>query len=155
MLYFTKGRVDSQANVFDIFGRAEPENKHYFPLYLCKIFAGFPLPADDYAQQRFNPDDYLIKNKDSTYFARVSGDSMIGAGISANDVVVIDKSIIPRVGDIVMVELDGEFLVRYLSRCDTGALLIAANKKFKTIEVKDNPSFSVWGVVTGSMQKFR
>ena len=152
MLYFTKGKVDRQANVLDIFGRADPENKHYFPLFISK---GFPSPAVDYAEQRLNPDDYLVKNKASTFFARVIGNSMIDAGIFPNDVVVIDRSITPSLGDIVMVELDGEFMVRFLSRCNSGALLIPANNKFSRIAVEDNPSFSVWGVVTGTMGKFR
>jgi len=149
--------TSGNANFFlsnNIFGQAESEYKLHFPLYQDKVAAGFPSPASDYVEKRLNPDDYLIRNKDSTFFAEVTGDSMIDAGIFTGDVIVVDRSIDAKLGHIVLAVIDGEFTVKYLGKDETGALLIPANKDFKTIQVKDNASFSVWGVVTGSMRRF-
>lgn len=142
-------------NISAMFLRSQPELHIELPLYLDKVSAGFPSPAADYEEKRLNPDDYLISNKASTFFARVKGDSMIDAGIFENDVIVVDRSVNPKVGDIVLAVINGEFTVKYLGKNKDGALLIPANKDFQTIEVKDNPTFEVWGVVTGSMRKFK
>ena len=80
---------------------------------------------------------------------------MIDAGIFKNDFLIVDKSITPLLGDIVLAVLNEEFTVRYLGENDNGMVLIPANKNHKIIEVKDNSSFEVWGVVTGSMRKFK
>lgn len=80
---------------------------------------------------------------------------MIDAGIFEDDVLVIDRSTIAQIGDIVLAVLDGEFTVKTLGRSKQGARLIPANKHYPVIEVKQEQSFEVWGVVTGSMRKFK
>ena len=143
------------SNVTNIFFPAISKTKTSLPLYLDKVQAGFPSPASDYEEKRLNPDDYLITNKASTFFARVKGNSMVDAGIFEGDVIVVDRSVNPQVGDMVLAVMDGDFTVKYLGKNENGALLIPANKEYKTIEVGDNPTFEVWGVVTGSMRKFK
>lgn len=124
------------------------------PLFTTKVAAGFPSPADDHVEQRLNPNDYLVQNDTSTFFVRVKGDSMIDAGIFEDDVLVVDRSRDPKVGDIVLAALDGEFTVKTLGRSKTGPRLTPANKNYPVIDIKDGQSFEVWGVITGSMRKF-
>jgi DNA polymerase V len=131
-----------------------PERVLALPIYTTKVAAGFPSPADDHVEQRLNPSDYLVQNDNSTFFVRVKGDSMVDAGIFEGDVLVIDRSRDPRLGDIVLAALDGEFTVKTLGRSKTGPRLIPANKNYTVIDIKDGQSFEVWGVVTGSMRKF-
>jgi len=128
------------------------ERKFRLPLFISK--ATTSPPSVDSKQQNLSPNDYLITNSENTFVVKAKGDSMIDAGIFAGDVIVVDRSIDAKLGHIVLAVIDGEFTVKYLGKDETGALLIPANKDFKTIHVKDNPSFSVWGVVTGSMRRF-
>ena len=126
------------------------------PLFLSRVAAGFPSPADDHIEQRLDLNEYMIKHAAATYFVRVKGDSMIEAGIQDNDVLVVDRSVTARVGSIVVAVVNGEFTVKTLGRTKAGQpLLVPANSKYATIELKDEMSFEVWGVVTGSVRKFR
>lgn len=125
------------------------------PLYANKVAAGFPSPADDYVERRLSPGEYLIANDDTTFFVRVKGDSMIEAGIFENDVLVVDRSCTPQPGDIVLAVLDGEFTVKQLGRDRERPQLIPANPDYPVIDIKPGQSFEVWGVVTGSMRKFK
>lgn len=126
-----------------------------FPLYTSKVAAGFPSPADDHIEQRLNPSDYLVENDAATFFVRVKGDSMIEAGIFDNDVLVIDRSRTRQTGDIVLAMLDGEFTVKILEQSKKGVNLIPANRNYSAIEIKKEQSLEIWGVVTGSMRKFK
>ena len=126
-----------------------------FPLYTSKVAAGFPSPADDHVEQRLNPSDYLVENDAATFFVRVKGDSMIEAGIFDNDVLVIDRSKTQQTGDIVLAMLDGEFTVKILEQSEEGVNLIPANRDYPSIEIKKEQSLEIWGVVTGSMRKFK
>ena len=125
------------------------------PLYTSKVAAGFPSPADDHIEQRLNPSDYLVENDTATFFVRVKGDSMIEAGIFDNDVLVIDRSRTRQTGDIVLAMLDGEFTVKILEQSKKGVNLIPANRNYSAIEIKKEQSLEIWGVVTGSMRKFK
>lgn len=125
------------------------------PLYTSKVAAGFPSPADDHVEQRLNPSDYLVENDATTFFIRVKGDSMIEAGIFDNDVLVIDRSKTQHTGDIVLAMLDGEFTVKILKQSKKGVSLIPANRDYPAIEIKKEQSLEIWGVVTGSMRKFK
>ena len=125
------------------------------PLYTSKVAAGFPSPADDHIEKRLNPSDYLVENDAATFFVRVKGDSMIEAGIFDNDILVIDRSKTQQTGDIILAMLDGEFTVKILDQSKKGINLIPANRNYSTIEVKKEQSLEIWGVVTGSMRKFK
>jgi len=96
-----------------------------------------------------------VENDAATFFVRVKGDSMIEAGIFDNDVLVIDRSKAQQTGDIVLAILDGEFTVKILEQSKKGVNLIPANRNYSVIEIKEEQSFEIWGVVTGSMRKFK
>lgn len=150
-----KRQRDAQDNVAELAGYAPHDKGMQLPLYTTKVAAGFPSPADDHVEKRMNPSDYLVDNDSTTFFVRVKGDSMIDAGIFEDDVLVIDRSRVPQIGDIVLAVLDGEFTVKTLGKAKESARLIPANRHYPVIEVKEGQSFEVWGVVTGSMRKFK
>jgi DNA polymerase V len=137
------------SNVEEIFIRTS-NSAAVIPLFGNRISAGFPSPAADHIEARLSADDYLVKNPTATYFVRVKGDSMINAGIFDKDVLVVDRSLEPSVGDIILAEVDGEFTVKYLGDNQ----LLPANPKFKPINFDDVVSVNLIGVVTGSMRKF-
>jgi len=146
---------EGQDNVAEFVTLGPASTERSLPLYTSKVAAGFPSPADDHIEKRLNPSDYLVENDNSTFFVRVKGDSMIDAGIFEDDVLVIDRSPVAQIGDIILAVLDGEFTVKTLGKSKLGPRLIPANKAYPVIEIKEGQSFEVWGVVTGSMRKFR
>ena len=129
----------------------------YQPLDLFehKVPAGFPSPADDHIEKKLDLNDYLIKQKEATFFVRIKGDSMIDAGIHDNDIVIVDKSQKASNGDIVLASIDGDFTVKLLSSYQSKYRLLAANEKYKPIEINESMQFEVWGVVTGAVRKFK
>jgi len=150
-----KHTLQGQVGVVDLIQFAQTKQRAILPLYTSKVSAGFPSPADDHVEQRLNPSDYLVKNDTATFFVRVKGDSMIEAGIFDNDVLVIDRSRTQQTGDIVLAVLDGEFTVKILGRSRKSVKLIPANRNYPVIEIKKGQSLEIWGVVTGSMRKFK
>lgn len=113
------------------------------------IQAGFPSPAQDYAGETIDLNRDLIQHPASTFYGRVTGDSMREEGITEGDILVIDKSIEPEDGDLAVCCLDGEFTLKRI-RLDrrTGKLfLIPSNRRYKPIEVTPENEFMVWGVV--------
>ncbi len=150
-----KHSLQGQAGVVDLIQFAQTKQRVIFPLYTSKVSAGFPSPADDHVEQRLNPSDYLVENDTTTFFVRVKGDSMIEAGIFDNDVLVIDRSRTQQTGDIVLAVLDGEFTVKTLDWSRKSVKLIPANRNYPVIEIKKGQSLEIWGVVTGSMRKFK
>lgn len=118
------------------------------------IRAGFPSPAEDFMEPTLDLNHYVIKNPASTFYARIVGDSMEGAGISDGDIVVIDKSLEPKDGNIAVCFIDGEFTLKRIL-LDKGHLwLQPANPKFKPIEITEENHFLVWGVVTHVVKNF-
>jgi len=125
------------------------ENKGFqLPLYGSKVSAGFPSPADDYIEKQLDLNEHLIKHPSATFFVRVSGNSMIGAGIHENDILVVDKSITPVTGKIVVVAMDGQLTVKRLNKKNEKIFLMPENKEFEPIEVKEGSEVYIWGVVT-------
>lgn len=126
------------------------------PLFSSKVPAGFPSPAADHVEKRLDLNEYLIHQADATYFFRVSGDSMIDAHIFNGDMIVVDRSIEAKVGDIVLARLDDEFTVKILGRKRSGMpRLLPANDQYKPIEISESTAFEVIGVVTGCVRKFK
>ncbi|BCK87788.1 protein UmuD [Sideroxyarcus emersonii] len=125
------------------------------PIFSHKVAAGFPSPADDYIEGRLSLDEHLIQHKDSTFFVRAKGNSMTGAGIFDGDILVVDKSLDPSAGDIVVAVVDGEFTVKYLIKQGETVILKPANARFKDIEFSDGQELQVWGVVTSTVKQFR
>jgi len=117
------------------------------------ISAGFPSPADDFKQQRISLDKELIKNKESTFFARVSGQSMVGAGLDDNDLLVVDKSLEPTHNKIAVCFIDGEFTVKRLKVEDDGIWLQPENPDYEAIKVTEENNFMIWGIVTSVIKK--
>lgn len=150
-----KRQHEAQHNVIELSQLVPDARVMTLPLYTTKVVAGFPSPADDHVEKRLSPSDYLVQNDSATFFVRVKGDSMIDAGIFENDVLVVDRSVEARVGDIVLAILDGEFTVKTLGKSKQGPRLMPANKNYPVIEVKEGQTFEVCGVVTGSMRKFK
>ena len=117
------------------------------------ISAGFPSPADDFKQERLSLDSELIKNKEATFFARVSGQSMIDAGLNDNDLLVIDRSLSPTHNRIAVCFLDGEFTVKRLKVVSDEVWLQPENKRYKPIKVTPENDFIIWGIVTNVIKK--
>lgn len=117
------------------------------------ISAGFPSPADDFKQERLSLDSELIKNKEATFFARVSGQSMIDAGLNDNDLLVIDRSLPPTHNRIAVCFLDGEFTVKRLKVERDEVWLQPENKQYKPIKVTHENDFVIWGIVTNVIKK--
>jgi len=126
----------------------------YLPLFSHKVAAGFPSPADDYIEGRLSLDEHLIQHKDATFFVRAKGNSMVGAGIFDGDLLVVDKSLLPKSGDIVIAVVDGDLTVKRLIKRGSNITLQPENPRFKEIEFKDGQELVVWGVVTSSVKKF-
>ena len=110
---------------------------------------GFGAAADDYAERGIDLNEQLIKNKPATFFLRVNSNAMIGAGIHSGDVVIVDRSLEPRNGSVIIAVLNGELLIRRLQVLENKKnLLVPDSKKLSAIEINEASGFSVWGVVT-------
>ena len=117
------------------------------------ISAGFPSPADDFKETRISLDRELVKNKEATFYARVSGDSMVGAGLDDGDLLVIDRSLNPENGKIAVCLVDGEFTVKRIKKEKSKFYLIPENKKYKPIELKEENELIIWGIVSYVIKK--
>ena len=117
------------------------------------ISAGFPSPADDFKEIRISLDKELVRNKDATFYARVSGESMIGAGLDDGDLLVIDRSLSPENGKIAVCLVDGEFTVKRIKKEKNKVYLMPENKKYKPIELKEENELIIWGVVEYVIKK--
>lgn len=124
------------------------------PLYAHKVAAGFPSPAEDYIEARLDLNDKLIRNKEATFLLSVQGDSMKDVGIMDGDILVVDRSIEPQDGKIVIAALDGELTVKRLSIKSTGTWLVPENDDYPPIAVKEEADIVIWGVVTATISQF-
>lgn len=130
----------------------------HLDLYSSKVPAGFPSPAEEHVEKRLDPSEFLIDQKDATFFVTIQGQSMQDVGLLPGDKAVIDRSKIPSIGDIVLAVVDNEFTIKTLSRKKDGSIrLLPANStgEFSPIEIKEGMDFEIWGVVTGSFRRFK
>ncbi len=118
------------------------------PLANQGISAGFPSPADDFLDLSIDLNKELIKHPYATFYGRVSGDSMIGAGLDDGDLLIIDKSLEPQDGKIAVCFIDGEFTVKRIKVDKDSLWLMPENQKYKPIKVTEDNEFIIWGVVT-------
>ena len=118
------------------------------PLFNHTIQAGFPSPADDYVAESLDLNEHLMPRKEACYLLRVSGESMIGANIHDGDLLVVDRSLTPANGKVVIAILDGQFTVKTLEKKRGKIRLLPANPAFEPIELKDEQELQIWGVVT-------
>lgn len=123
------------------------------PMAASGVSAGFPSPAEDHLEPPLDLNRTLVRNPASTFFARVDGDSMKDDCINDGDLLVVDKSVEPYNGCVAVCFLDGEFTLKRVRLGDGHIVLMPANKKYKPIEISRDDEFSIWGVVTFSIQK--
>lgn len=116
--------------------------------------AGFPSPADDFIELSIDLNKEYIKNRDTTFYAKVKGDSMKNAGIFDGDLLIIDKSLEPQNNKIAICQIDGEFTVKRIKIDEELVWLIAENEEFKPIRVTPENELIIWGIVTASIKKF-
>ena len=118
------------------------------PLFSGKVAAGFPSPADDYVEKTLDLNELLIQKPAATFFVRAQGESMLGAGIHPNDILVVDRSLEPVPGKIVICALNGELTVKRLERDNEQWQLKAENPAYPDIAIHEELELVVWGVVT-------
>ena len=124
------------------------------PLLNDSVSAGFPSPADDYTEENIDLNEHLISNPFSTFFLRVKGDSMINAGIKDKDLIIVDKSLIAKPGNIVIAMIDGEFTIKRLSIKNDELYLKAENHNYPNFKLKNHIDVQIWGVVIYSIHSY-
>lgn len=122
-------------------------------LYAARVQAGFPSPADDYVEGQLDLNEYFIEHPAATFYVRVSGDSMIEAGIQPGDVLIVDRAVEPTHGRIIIAVVNGELTVKRLYQKNNRVRLLPENSRYPPIEITDDSQFTVWGVVTGVARK--
>ncbi len=128
--------------------------RHEAPLFAASPAAGFPAPADDLVERALDINDLVVKNPASTFFVRVQGDSMEGAGIFSGDVLVVDRAVPPKDGKIVVAAVYGELVVKRLEKHGEAHMLVSENEAYAPIVVSENDDCFIWGVVVGSVRQF-
>ena len=123
------------------------------PLLVGRASAGFPSPAADHYDKRLDLNEHLVLHPEATFFLRVKGDSMIGAGIHDGDLLVVDRSIEPAHSRVVIAALDGELTVKRLHHQRGKILLRADNPEYPDIEIRNGQELQIWGVVAHVIHK--
>ena len=124
-------------------------------LYASSPAAGFPAPGDDMVEKTLDVHDLLVKHPDSTFFVRVEGDSMEGAGIFSGDVLVVDRSLEARTGRIVVAAVNGELVVKRLGIIAGQQVLLSENAAYAPIVIGTGEDCFIWGIVSGSARVFK
>lgn len=120
---------------------------------LGTVEAGFPSPAEEELLDKISLDQWLISNPNATFLLKITGDSMSGAGILPGDMVLVDRSLVPKNGDIVIAEVDGEWTMKYFHRKGGVVVLSPANPKYQPI--KPHNELKIGGVVTAVIRRYR
>ncbi|MCZ2722376.1 translesion error-prone DNA polymerase V autoproteolytic subunit [Marinomonas sp. 15G1-11] len=128
-------------------------NSLRIPLYVDSVSAGFPSPAQDFVERTLDLNDFCVSHPASTFYVRAQGDSMIEAGILSGDVLLVDKSLTARHGDIVIACIHGEMTVKTLE-LQPNVLLRPRNQAYKAIVITEESEFEVFGVVTSVIRKY-
>lgn len=128
--------------------KPDRSTKRRQPIFMATVPAGFPSPAADYEEGKLDLNRHLIKNPAATFFVRVTGDSMVKAGIHNGDLLVVDRSIEPRDKNVVIAVVNGELTVKRIRIRKNRLTLVAENEAYKSQEINDGIEFEVWGVVT-------
>ena len=143
------------SNLTEIFRPPLSPRPVALPFFACTVSAGFPSPADDHLDRSLNLQDFLIEHPTASFCVRLKGESMKGAGLFDGDILVVDRSLQARHGDIVVAVVDGDLTVKRLYRRGGVTELRPENPDFPVIACRDASECSIWGVVTGSVRKFR
>ena len=123
------------------------------PLFMIPVSAGFPSPAEDYIEGKLDLNQHLIKHPAATFFVRVTGDSMIDAGIHPGDILIVDRAVEALDKKVVIAVIDGELTVKRIRNTKTGFILVPENDKYSPITITEGSDFEVWGVVTTVIHK--
>ena len=142
------------AEIVTLIGRADEFPRLPVPLYLDSVPAGFPSPAQDYVERALDLNELLVKRPAATYFVRAQGDSMIEAGIHPGDILVVDRSLEARHGDIVIAALNGELTVKRLET-QPQARLVPMNSAYAPIDIPEEANLELFGVVTNVVHSLR
>ena len=124
------------------------------PLLNDSVSAGFPSPAEDYTEENIDLNEHLISNPFSTFFLRVKGDSMIDAGINDKDLIIVDKSLIAKPGNIIIAMIDGEFTIKRLSIKNDELYLKAENHNYPDFRFRNHIDVQIWGVGIYSIHSY-
>lgn len=146
-----KNCIDSKIKVKEIFF-----SKRTFlplPIFTSSVQAGFPSPADDYIEKQLDLNELMVSHPSSTFFVKVEGESMKNAGINSGDILVVDRSIRPTNGKIIVAVINGEFTVKRLTIQKDKLYLVPENESFPHLKVDENSDFQIWGVVTYVIHK--
>ena len=146
--------VKPTTNIVAIYQAIESVAGNVLPLYSSSPAAGFPAPGDDMVEASLNVHDLLVKHPASTFFVRVEGDSMEGAGIYSGDILVVDRSIDARHKSIVVAVVAGGLVVKRLQKTSEGLVLVSENDSYAPIVLSETDDCFIWGVVTGSARQF-
>ncbi|MGA7936555.1 MAG: translesion error-prone DNA polymerase V autoproteolytic subunit [Kovacikia sp.] len=128
--------------------RPDLSSEYWLPLFSNAASCGFPSPADSHVEETLNLNDLLIKRPAATFFVRVSGDSMLLAGIHSGDLLVVDRSLEATDGRVVVAVINGELFVKRLRIKQGKTLLMADNPDYAPIEITEAMTLHIWGVVT-------
>jgi len=122
-------------------------------LFETAVPAGFPSPAGDYEEDKLDLNSHLVRNPAATFFVRVTGDSMIGAGIHHGDLLIVDRSLEPKDRSVVIAVLNGELTVKRIRMKHRKITLEPENHNYFAQEVTEDAEFEIWGVVTNVIHK--
>ena len=137
----------SESKNFDLF-KLVTKKQIKTPVFLDRVSAGFPSPATDYMENKLDLNEYLIKHPASTFIVKAKGRSMTDAGISSDDLLIVDRSISPKNNDIVIASIFGDLTVKKLKKKNDLYFLLSANSDYPSIQVKEEMECFIWGVVT-------
>lgn len=125
------------------------------PLFVATVSCGFPSPAEDYIDSVLDLNEHLISKPAATFFVRAKGDSMTGAGIYEGDLLIIDRSVTARSGNVVLAVMNGEFTLKRLLIASGGHSLCAENPKYRPLQISSDMEFEIWGVAIHCIHKLR
>jgi len=131
----------------------DPKTECLRPLFLSRVPAGFPSPADDYIEGKLDLNKHLIKHPAATFFVRVIGDSMVEAGIYSGDLLIVDRALEAVDNNIVVAILNGELTVKRMKHVHGQLFLVPENKDYSPIHVLEESDFEIWGVVSSVIHK--
>jgi len=126
----------------------QKQSKKTLPLFVAKVSAGFPSPAEDFIEHKLDLNEFLIKHPSATFFVRVEGNSMVNAGIHSGDILIVDRALETVSNKIIIAVLNGELTVKRVLKRLGKLFLVPENPSYKSMEIIDGMEFEVWGVVT-------
>tara|TARA_B100001778_G_C18463429_1_gene572302 strand:+ start:428 stop:856 length:429 start_codon:yes stop_codon:yes gene_type:complete len=129
------------------------KNENKIAFYNSSVPAGFPSPAEDHMDIPLDLNEHLIRHPAATFYVYAKGNSMQNSGIYDGDLLIVDRAVEPKLKNIVIAVIDGEFTVKRISKIKNKIYLLPDNKEYQPIEIKDSSNFQIWGVVIYTIHK--